>query len=375
MSKINVLAICATGALALITACGDQGAVNDAASLTAQFDDAQESSSASFAKSEVLKPLCTVNKQRGYNDIWGITNDDGRHYAFLGAKDRAVAIDITDAKSGNCKQLGEYPHRSSTWSDLKTYKGYLYVVTEGGGGLQIIDIRNLPQKPKEVKKWKGSGFNTSHSVYIDESKGILFAEGESGKAVRIIDINDPTNPKELSALKGGYNHDIFARDGHLYTSDGTTGRVAIWDYSNPSSPKKKGQISIRNAGYVHNSWLNKDSTHLMTTEETKGKTNKMFKLNSGKTGGSLVAEYMPPKSEDSGQMAHNTHIKGDYAYISHYKGGGRIVDVRNPSAIKEAAKVGGSGLNFWGAYPFYKNNFVSFSDMSKGLYVVEFTPK
>lgn len=370
--KKNAFGLSTSGVLliSLLTGCGQD---QDQGSLLNAVGNDKEVSSASFDQSIAMKPLCQVNKQSGYNDVWGISVGE-KHYAFVGAKDRATAVDITDAKNGNCKELGTYSHRSSTWSDLKTHKGYLYVVTEGGGGLQIIDIRNLPSAPKEIKKWKGSGFNTSHSVFIDEDKSLLFAEGESGKAVRIVDISNPTNPKEVGSLSGSYNHDIFARDGLLYTSDGTTKKVGIWNYSNPSSPRNQGSVRINNAGYVHNSWLTKDSTHLMTTEETKGKTNKMFKLNAGKTSGSLVGEYMPSTSEDRGQMAHNTHIKGDYAYISHYTGGGRIVDVRTPSNLREAAKVQGS-WNYWGAFPFFSNNFVAWTDMSKGLVITEFNPK
>lgn len=323
-----------------------------------------------------MKPLCTVNKQRGYNDVWGLTKD-GRHYAFLGAKDRAVVVDITDAQAGTCVELGEYPHRASNWSDLKSFKGYVYVATEGGGGLQIIDVRNLPEKPREVKKYQGAGFNTSHNIYIDEKNGILYAEGESKKAVRIIDINDPENPKEIAVLPGSYNHDVFARDGVLFTSDGLNLSIGIWDVKDPASPQKLGTIKINNAGYVHNAWSTEDNSHLMTTEEQRDKTVKMWRLSGNPPSrGQLVAEYLAPKAADEGQMAHNTHIMGNYAYLSHYRGGGRILDIRDPAKMKEVTFVAGEGYDMWGSFPYYEGvDFVAWSDKSKGLIITEFKPR
>lgn len=371
--------------LVILTGCGqtDGIPVNSVQITTnSKSRESAESPPARFGAAAPMQPLCVVNKQRGYNDVWGLTKA-GRHYAFLGAKDRAVVVDITDAKAGTCTELGVYPHRASNWSDLKSYKGYLYVATEGGGGLQIIDIRDLPGPPKEVTKYKGAGFNTSHNIYIDEPNGILYAEGEDNKAVRIIDINTPESPTEIAVLPGSYNHDVFVRDGVLFTSDGLKLSIGLWNVTDPANPQKLGTIPIKNAGYVHNAWSTEDNSHVMTTEEQRDKTVKMWKLlGSPPSRGTLVAEYLAPKAEDKGQMAHNTHIMGDYAYLSHYQGGGRILDIRSPAKMKEVAFVAGpdglrgKGYDMWGSFPFYKGvDFVAWSDKTLGLVVTEFSPQ
>jgi hypothetical protein len=73
------------------------------------------------------------------------------------------------------------------------------------------------------------------------------------------------------------------------------------------------------------------------------------------------------------------HVKGSYAYISHYKDGLRIVNIANPSNIVEEAyydtynaSLAGNFHGAWGAFPFFNSGKVLISDMESGLYVVHF---
>ena len=78
----------------------------------------------------------------GYNDCWGYTAPDGREYALLGVRNGTSIIDITDTE--NVYEVTFIPSATSTWKDIKTYQHYAYTVTEAAGGLQIIDLSNLP---------------------------------------------------------------------------------------------------------------------------------------------------------------------------------------------------------------------------------------
>jgi hypothetical protein len=124
----------------------------------------------------------------------------------------------------------------------------------------------------------------------------------------------------------------------------------------------------------------------MTTEETEGKTLKMWDIRD-LSRVRLAGEYLAPNG-----LTHNTHIKGNYAYISHYGSGLRIVDVTNRSSLREVAYQQkdpgfeapwlGEAMGFaprladytgaWGAYPFFRSGKVLVSDIEAGLFVVEF---
>ena len=88
---------------------------------------------------------------------------------------------------------------------------------------------------------------------------------------------------------------------------------------------------------------------------------------------SMVGEYLGP-----GDLAHNTHLKGDYAYISHYGGGLRIVNIADPSnPVEEAyfmerSRSRSGFYDAWGAYPFFKSGKILMSDIEDGLFVVQF---
>lgn len=316
-----------------------------------------------------LNVLGRFARSRGveYNDVWGWTAPDGREYGLLGVQDGTSIIDVTDTNA--LKEITFIPSNKSIWKDIKTYQNFAYVVNESGGGMQILDLSKLPQKVEVVATY--TGFSTSHNIYIDTDRALLFAEGDHAQPVRVLSLASPTQPKQLSFL-GVECHDIFARDGLLYVSEGGHGTIGVFDYNDPKNPKLAGRFQIKRAGYVHNAWLTEDSRYLMTTEENNGKTMKMFDVSDLKNV-QQVDEILA-----DGRIAHNTHIKGNYAYVAHYGSGLRIYDVSNPARISEAAfwmrrNSSERGMvSAWGAYPFFKSGKVLVSDIEEGLIVVEF---
>ena len=112
----------------------------------------------------------------------------------------------------------------------------------------------------------------------------------------------------------------------------------------------------------------------MTTEETAGKTVKMWNIEDMENI-ELVGEYLGVNS-----LAHNTHIMGDFAYISHFTAGVTVVDISDPTNLIEVAQYDTYPLNdnpnyrgCWGAYPFTQNGMVFASDMEGYLTVLQFT--
>ncbi len=317
--------------------------------------------------------LATFNQYSatGYNDCWGYTAPDGREYALLGVRSGTSILDITDTPTLNEIAFIPNPAASSSWKDIKTYRHYAYVVNESGGGLQIIDLSGLPDTAFVANTY--TGFLRSHNIYIDTTDALLYAEGDSaGIAVRVLSLANPTQPVQVSVF-GIECHDIFAANKRAYVSEGTMRSFSIYDMTNPSSPALLKRDTIPSGGYVHNAWLSDDGIYLMTTEETVGKTVKLWNV-SNLNSITLAGEYLGPSS-----LAHNTHIKGNYAYISHYKDGLRIVDISAPPALTEAGfydtyvmSLPGDFHGAWGAFPFFRSGKILISDIETGLYVVFF---
>ncbi|MCZ6777183.1 MAG: choice-of-anchor B family protein [Ignavibacteria bacterium] len=306
----------------------------------------------------------------GYNDCWGYTAPDGREYALLGVLDGTSIIDISEAATVG--EVAFIPSSFSTWKDIKTYRHFAYVVTEApSGALQIIDLSTLPDSAALVRSF--SEFAPSHNISIDTANAMLYVEGSSSESVRVISLADPLNPVQVSSF-GIPSHDIYARDNIAYVSEGSNHTVGIFDLSTPDTPTLLKRFGIPTNGYVHNAWLSDDGNYLMTTEETAGKTVKMWNI-SNFDSIRLSDEYLAlPNLE----IAHNTHIKGDYAYISHYKDGLRIVDISDPDSIFEVGYYdtfpgpGGIFDGAWGAFPFFASGKVLISDRTSGLFVVYF---
>ncbi|MFQ5640636.1 MAG: choice-of-anchor B family protein [bacterium] len=310
--------------------------------------------------------------QAGYNDCWGYTAPDGREYALLGVFNGTAIIDITDVE--NAKEIVFIPSVSTTWKDIKTYQHYAYVVTDvQGNGMQIIDLSALPDTAVLALTYTGGGFQLSHNISIDESNAMLYAIGESGEVVRAISLNDPVNPVQVSTF-GRNCHDMYAKDNIVYIAEASQGTIGIFDLQNPSSPVLLARIPIPSSGFVHNVWVSGDHQYMMTTEETVGKTVKYWDIGD-LNNVELMSEFLAPD-----QLAHNAHIRGNFAYISHYRDGLRIVDLSEPGNIREVGYYDtfpgpGSAFNgAWGAFPFFDSNKVLISDMSTGLYVVKFDP-
>jgi outer membrane receptor protein involved in Fe transport len=106
----------------------------------------------------------------------------------------------------------------------------------------------------------------------------------------------------------------------------------------------------------------------MTTEETTGKTVKMWDaINPASP--VLLGEWLGGNG-----LAHNTHLMGDLAIISHYSYGISLVDISDPNAPAELdrydtypAHDDAAFVGCWGAFPFTNGGWVYASDIEGDL--------
>lgn len=312
--------------------------------------------------------------QFGYSDCWGYSTPGGEHYAFLGVNAGVSVVRTTDP--ANIGEVDFIPFVSASWYDMKTYGNYLYVSSEGSNRVLIADLSPLPDSVRVVGFY-GSFPGDPHNIFIDSGAGLLFVieDFNFSRPVSLHSLSDPEHPVEISVLSAGLGtdaHDVFAQDGRLYVAEGANGSIGIFDISTPGQPALLQRIFIPASGYVHNVWVSEDNRFLISTEETAGKTIKIWDI-SDLNATTLIDEYLG----ESG-LAHNAYIRGDFAYISHYQSGVKVVDIADPTNVVEVGNydtiAGESPVTFgnWGVYPFSQNGMIYASDMQTGLYVLEF---
>ncbi len=312
----------------------------------------------------------------GVSDVWGYTDETGIEYAIVGHQFGSAILDVSSNPSQPVL-VGNFPGPSSGdyyyHRDYKTHDHHLYIVNEmygGDVGMQVVDLSPLPDNPP-VQLDTYNQITQSHNLWIDNESGLAFIEHHMNDNIHIADLTNPANP-----VYGGTfgnqaldTHDIYTRDGIAYISEGWQYQFGIYDIDNI---QLLATIPVP-GGYAHNAWLNESGTHLVTTEETVGRSIKIWNI-SNLTNITLSGEYLGENG-----LAHNVHVLGDLVYISHYSTGLKIIDIFDPAHPVEVGAYdtylqsdGNGYIGCWGAYPFTQNGYVYASDMQNGLFVLQF---
>ena len=311
----------------------------------------------------------------GVSDVWGYTDESGIEYAIVGYQYGTSIMNISEPNPIEVANIlgpssGDYYfHR-----DYKTFGDFLYIVNEmygGDVGMQVVDLSPLPDNPPIQLDTYGY-IAQSHNLWIDSS-GFAFIEHITPDNIHITNLSDPSSPiyEGTFGTQGQYCHDIYTKNNIAYVSEGYGNQFGIYDISSFNNINLLASIPCQ--GYAHNAWLNDQGTHLITTEETQNKTVKIWDIRD-LDNINLVGEYLGENG-----LAHNVHVDGNHAFISHYTTGIKIIDIFNPERPVEVAAYDtypldndGGFYGCWGAYPFTSNNYVYASDMQNGLFIFDF---
>lgn len=296
-------------------------------------------------------------------NIWGYTAG-GQEYALVGAQEGLIIVNITDPD--NPQQLLQIPGPNSFWREIKTYSHYAYVVSEGGGAIQIVDLNNLPGTNLAYHSVDGgAGLTKGHALHIDEVKGYLYIYGSNLNAGRpqVYNLNtDPYNPSYVGHVSfTGYVHDGFVENDLLYAAHIYAGKFNVVNMANKTSPVLLGSQNTPGA-FTHNTW--KSGNTLFTTDEVTNSYLTAYNVADPSNITELDRIQITPAS---GSIVHNTHILNDYAVTSWYKDGFAIIDGSRPGNLVQVGRYdtypGGSGNGFegcWGVYPYFPSgNIVS----------------
>jgi choice-of-anchor B domain-containing protein len=346
------------------------------------------------------------------SNLWGYVDlDDNREYAIIGLRNGTGVVNVTDP--ANPVMVGHIPGVSSQWREMKVYQfwndtanrwdAYAYVTTEGtGGGIQIIDLTQLPASVSLANTW--TGVSTSHTDQISNidfttnvANGafppILYISGANTGGLRFVSLTNPTSLTEVGFWTGTYSHDTYPHvftgaraaqcaPGHdpcevVFSFAGTPG-LKIIDVTNKSAPVTLSTLTYSQLGYVHSGWISSDGNYIFLHDELDEQN---FGLNStirtiditNLTAPTVSHIYTGPTTA----IDHNGYTIGHKFYFSNYTRGIGILDVTNPNAPVELAYFDtyptANSATFngaWGIYPFLPSGNILISDIQRGLIVV-----
>jgi len=270
------------------------------------------------------------------------------------------------------------------------------------GGLAIYAL-DTPTKPRLLVRTTGGELQYGvHTAEIARVNGVLYAfcaiDPISNVPARLVtlDLTDPSSPKTVSSVQLGapFVHDVYVRDGTLFTAEWNNG-VGVWDIGvqggSPAAPRRLAAIATV-GGKVHNIWWYHDQVtgtkqYLFVGEEGPGV------IGSSSVGdvhvvdiGVLSAAKEVAVFTVPGAGTHNFSVDegNGLLYAAYYNGGLRVLDVRGDLAVCSVRTTDGrcdlgasgrekarfTGANsvpyIWGV--FWTSTGVYASDMLNGLW-------
>lgn len=301
-------------------------------------------------------------------NVCGWTAPDGHEYGLLGASKGLIIIDLANPEQP--RQIVQIPGPDNLWKEIKVYKHYAYVTSEGGQGLQIVDLSALPSANLQYHSYTGTGalagaLNAIHALHIDTAKGFVYLFGGNQSYASIHSLEpDPYNPTYAGAYNNPamvYIHDGYANNDTLYACHIYAGKMAAVDCTNKANPVVLGDVVTPNQ-FTHNCWPITSNRHVMlTTDERDGSYLAAYDTRDPQNITELDRMQTTP---GSGSVVHNTHVTNDFAVSSWYTDGINIVDARRPQNLVQVGRFdtfGGSGGGFdgcWGVYPFFPSGTI-----------------
>jgi choice-of-anchor B domain-containing protein len=327
---------------------------------------------------------------QNYSACWSYIHSDGREYAAIGVNGLTASTGgtaIYNVTNPAAPYLVAFiPGPQSIWREMKSYRDWLYVVTEASGsGLQIIRMTN-PEAPVLAATY-ATNFNRSHTVAVDTTRGLLVCNGTRNvlgewTGMRILALNNsgigatPETPVELSWWPGvmpvqnpEYVHDSAPIGNRLYAACIYSGIERIFDITNPAAPAQINSWTYP-GGFTHNSWPDATGHWLYVTDEVNGEPLKIFDISNPMAPAMANTITSNPQA-----IVHNAHVKGNILFLANYTEGIRALDLSDPRHPAEfawadsyAGPSGGFG-GVWEVGPYFPSGTVIASDRNSGLYV------
>jgi choice-of-anchor B domain-containing protein len=306
------------------------------------------------------------------NDVAGYVDPaTGEEYAIIGVDSGTGIFNVT--RPAERYRTGFIAGQRSVGRDFAIYRNFLYVGSEGGGGIQIIDLSD-PEAPVLAGSYTAT-LSQSHTLEADTLTARLYANGVNEgrvQGMQIFSIADPAQPSFLGTYRDHYVHDCYARNDTVYASAIYRG-LFVLDTRDPADIDTLAFFATPYTA-THNAWPSEDGNTLLASDETLSGMLSAWDI-------SDLASPIELARYERSEISHNVYVRGSFAFLSHYRAGLRILDITDPARLIEVARydthpeTGPGFTGAWGAYPFTRSGNVFVSDMLSGLFVIAATPK
>jgi len=325
------------------------------------------------------------------NDVWGYTAPSGREYAIMGLQRGFGFVEVTDPTNPVIIDWVRGP--SSTWHDVKVMGEYAYGVSEGGDGIQVMDLRNIDAgEVRLVQNKTQLGHSSTHNIVSNPDSGYLYLTGANiaNGGLVAVSLDNPEDPTIVGQWSTHYVHDAqvvtyddgpYAGREIAFCSNGFDG-LDIVDVTDKSSMVRLGGTSYADLRYTHQAWLSNDKRLLYLNDEldegdsVSVTTTRVFDV-SDLSNPTLASIF----TSGSAAIDHNNYIAGDFLYQANYRSGLRVFDLStDPLSPEQVAWFdtfpGSDSAQFngaWSVYPFFDSGVVLVSDIERGLFILDVT--
>lgn len=344
------------------------------------------------------------------SDLWVFEGNDGRDYAYTGTHAAGAggnvmyAWDVSDPSEPTLTDSVVVDARVVNDVKINEARTLAIITREGASdrknGIVILDIR-VPAHPKILTHFTEDLTAGVHNTWIEGD--IVYAVHNGTRAIHIIDISDPENPKNVGRWQieneDRYLHDVTVKDGLAYLSYWDDGLV-ILDVGDgvaggtPTEPKLvsqyvyRGEFGAETYGNTHHAIPYGDyvfvGDEIFGCEEcVNGPRGYVHVIDvSDIENPREVAWYRVPEAG-----THNLWVEDDKLYVAYYQGGLRVVDISGElrgDLYRQGREIGWfmtekasedeafrpNATMAWGPQPYKGNIFVA--DMNSGLWIVDF---
>ena len=172
----------------------------------------------------------------------------GRYVYAIGRSTLLAIYDIADPQ--NIRKVGELTVSGEVYpQQLALVGNYAYVVAleefQGGGydiKLRIVDVSD-PTRPREIGQYAPTGKKV-YAVIVGNNYAYVGVSVSESSALHVLNISNPASPQFVREIA---NVDDLEGDGgtvvgnRLYLVHGTKG-ISIWDISQPDNPQRLGSL-------------------------------------------------------------------------------------------------------------------------------------
>ncbi len=328
-------------------------------------------------------------QQDNANSCSGYVSPSGREYAILGLYAGTAFVEITDP--GDPAIVGYVAGPTSLWRDMKVYGSTCYAVSEGGFGIQVIDMSQIDAG---VVTLSGSvttgGTAATHTVALNADSGFLYRCGGGSNGLRIYSLANPTVPTYVTSWSSRYVHECQAV---TYTSGPYAGKEIVFacgglnggfddtsldilDVTDKSNIVLMNRFRYSGRSYAHQGWLSADKQWFYLNDELDENGGNVMRTRVIDVSSLTNPVEHPFFTTGSTAIDHNLYVYDGKIFQSNYRSGLHVLDASVPAAPVEIAYFdtypedeAARFNSLWNNYPFLPSGTIVGSDIEKGLFL------